>query len=577
LIYINADKCDLFYDKKKHIMEVIMGDTTFQTKNSELLNGLVTLISQGIVMVNSNGRVFSINPAFTNLTGYRMEDLQIGLLNSSSPLKVHQNHDLSHALKHRLSWKGEVLLTKRAGDVCSLYVEVLPVSSLLDGQNTILIFREIHPLAYIDTLTNLPNRRCFHECLHSVLAKQNPQENILALLYVDLDRFKFVNDTLGHVFGDLLLSEAAKRMQSCLGIGDTLARVGGDEFIFLIPIENDTKQAEAIANDIISALNLPFYIQGHEIFLTASIGITLYPHDGDTSEALLTNADSAMYNAKRLGKNRVEWFKAEIQAGGYERLILENSLRKAIQNDELYLVYQPLFDSHSGDIASVEALIRWQHPEYGIISPADFIPIAEESGLILPIGTWVIHEACRQNSAWQQQGLSPIRVAVNLSSEQLTQPHLPELIGEILIKNQLEAKWLEIEITESMILKDIHATTNILKRLKKMGIHVSIDDFGTGYSSLSYLGKLPVDILKIDRSFIKDIESDNSSSLVTGAIISLAHSLNLKVVAEGVETDGQLKEVRKRNCDIIQGFLFSKPLISEDLTKYLFERGTLSC
>jgi EAL domain-containing protein (putative c-di-GMP-specific phosphodiesterase class I) len=273
----------------------------------------------------------------------------------------------------------------------------------------------------------------------------------------------------------------------------------------------------------------------------------------------------------------VEWFKAEIQAGGYERFILENSLRKAIQNDELYLVYQPLFDSHSGDIASVEALIRWQHPEYGTISPADFIPIAEESGLILSIGNWVIREVCRQNSAWQQQGLSPIRVAVNLSLEQLTQPHLPELIEGILIENQLEAKWLEIEITESMILKDIHATTNILKRLKKMGIHVSIDDFGTGYSSLSYLGKLPVDILKIDRSFIKDIESDNSSSLVTGAIVSLAHSLNLKVVAEGVETNGQLREVRKRNCDIIQGYLFSKPLISEDLTKYLFERGTLPC
>jgi diguanylate cyclase (GGDEF)-like protein/PAS domain S-box-containing protein len=558
-------------------MEVIMGDTTFQTKNSELLNGLVTQISQGIVTVNSDGRVFSTNPAFTTLTGYRMEDIQIGLLDSRSPLKVHQNHDLSHALKHRLNWKGEVFLTKRAGDVCSLYVEVLPVRSLLDGQNTILVFREIHPLAYIDALTNLPNRRCFQECLLSVLANHNQQENIFALLYVDLDRFKFVNDTLGHVFGDLLLIDAVKRMQSCLGIGDRLARVGGDEFICLIPIENDTKHAEAIAKSIITALNLPFYIQGHEIFLTASIGITLYPHDGDTTEALLTNADSAMYNAKRLGKNRVEWFKAEIQAGGYERLILENSLRKAIQNDELYLVYQPLFDSHSGDIASVEALIRWQHPEYGIISPADFIPIAEESGLILPIGTWVIHEACRQNNAWQQQGLSPIRVAVNLSSEQFTQPHLPELIEEILIKNQLEAKWLEIEITESMILKDIHTTTNILKQLKKMGIHISIDDFGTGYSSLSYLGKLPIDILKIDRSFIKDIESDNSSSLVTGAIITLAHSLNLKVVAEGVETNGQLKEVRKRNCDIIQGYLFSKPLNSEDLTKYLFERGTLPC
>jgi diguanylate cyclase (GGDEF)-like protein len=569
LIYINADEFDLFYDVKKHIMEVIMGDTTFQTKNSELLNGLVTQISQGIVMVDSTGRVFSINPAFTSLTGYRIGDLQISLLASNSPFNIHQNPDLYHALINHLSWKGEMFFSKSDGDVCSLYVETLPIDSLEEDQDTILIFRKIHPLAYIDALTNLPNRGCFHECLHSALANLNPQDKIFALLYVDLDRFKFVNDTLGHVFGDLLLIETAKRMQSCLGHGESIARVGGDEFICLIPIENDTKQAEAIAKNIIDIIAKPFLIHDHEIYLTASIGITFYPHDGDTSEALVTNADSAMYNAKRLGKNRVEWFKAEIQAGGYERLILENSLRKAIQNEELYLVYQPLFDSHSGTIASVEALIRWQHPDYGIINPADFIPIAEESGLILPIGTWVLREACRQNRAWQQQGLSPIRVAVNLSSEQLTQPHLPELIEEILTENQLEAKWLEVEITESMILKDLTATTHILNRLKHMGVHVSIDDFGTGYSSLSYLGKLPIDILKIDRSFIKDIESDNSASLVTGAIVSLAHSLNLKVVAEGVETNGQLKEVRKRNCDVIQGFLFSKPLISQDLTKLL--------
>jgi diguanylate cyclase (GGDEF)-like protein/PAS domain S-box-containing protein len=558
-------------------MEVIMGDTTLQTKNSELLNELVTQISQGIVVIDLAGSALSINPAFTALTGYRMEDLRIGLLDSNSPLKIYQNHDLYDALIHHFSWKGEMFLTKSEGDVCSLYVETLPIGSAPDAQNTILIFREIHPLAYIDALTNLPNRRCFHECLHSALANQNPKENILALLYVDLDRFKFVNDTLGHVFGDLLLIEAANRMHSCLGDGESLARVGGDEFICLIPIEKDTKKAEAIAQDIINILAQPFLIQNHEIYLTASIGITFYPHDGDTSEALVTNADSAMYNAKRLGKNRVEWFKAEIQASGYERLILENSLRKAIQNEELYLVYQPLFDSHSGEIASVEALIRWEHPDYGTISPGDFIPIAEESGLILQIGTWVIREACRQNCAWQQQGLSPIRVAVNLSSEQLAQPQLPDLISEILHENQMEAKWLEIEITESMILKDINATTNILKKLKQMGIHVSIDDFGTGYSSLSYLGKLPIDILKIDRSFIKDIESDNSASIVTGAIVSLAHSLDLRVVAEGVETQGQLKEVRKRNCDVIQGYLFSKPLISEDLTKYLFERGTFPC
>jgi diguanylate cyclase (GGDEF)-like protein/PAS domain S-box-containing protein len=550
-----------------------MKSNDIQLLNQEVLDGFFSQISQGIIITDSTGKVSEINPAFTSLTGYTIHDLKGASLDS-----LHFNFDnlaFQDALVNHHQWVGEVLIERKDGAVSNLYVETIPASSA--GISTVIFFREIHPLAYKDPLTTLPNLRCFKKCLNTLLTKHNTHGNILVLLYIDLDRFKFVNDTLGHTFGDALLKEAAERMKSCIRKGDTLARIGGDEFICLLPNLSHTNEAELIANEILNKLATPFLLQQHEIFMTASIGMTLYPHDGDHSEVLMTNADLAMYNAKKLGKNQFEWFKAEIQAGGFEKLLLENSLRKAIRNEQLFLVYQPQFDLKTGKINAVEALIRWKHPDYGLISPADFIPIAEETGLILPIGNWVIQEACRQNREWQSRGYKPIRIAVNLSSHQFSQQNLPEIIQGILEKNDLESKWLEIEITESMILQDVKATTEILNRIKKMGVHVSIDDFGTGYSSLSYLGKLPIDILKIDRSFIKDIENDKSSSLITGAIISLAHSLELKVVAEGVETNGQLLEVKKRNCDVIQGFLFSKPLVSEELTKHLIERSSVKC
>jgi predicted signal transduction protein with EAL and GGDEF domain len=356
------------------------------------------------------------------------------------------------------------------------------------------------------------------------------------------------------------LQEAANRMKESLRNNDTIARIGGDEFICLLPNLKDRGEAEQIAKRILNTLSKPFIIFEQEIFITASIGISIYPNNGDSSEELITNADLAMYNAKRKGRHQIAWFNAELHAGGFEKLLLENSLRKALENNHLQLVYQPQYDIKRNKIIAVEALLRWNHPELGVISPKDFIPIAEETGLIIPIGEWVIYEACRQNKEWQDKGYTNIKVAVNLSAKQFAEVDLPKVILNALERTKLEAKWLEIEVTESMVFQDINSTISTLNRIKEMGVYISIDDFGTGYSSLSYLGKLPIDILKIDRSFIKEIETDNSSLLVTNAIIKLAHSLDLDVVAEGVETVGQLTEIRKQECDIVQGYIFSKPL-----------------
>lgn len=545
-----------------HSSKELLDDETF----AELLHHF----SQGVLFTNDRGQILKVNQAFEHLSGYSNHELVGKYL---SEFDFHPHPMLANE-DHGQKWQGEVFVKQKCGHLKNLWLEFIQLNQHLDSDKHqyVFLYRDIHPLVFLDTLTNLPNRRCFQKCLNSTISKAESIDHIFAVLYIDLDRFKYVNDTLGHSSGDLLLKEASERMKSCLRKEDVLARIGGDEFICLLPHLKSKRDAETTANQLLEKLALPFTLFDHEIYISASIGISLFPNDGDDSETLVTSADSAMYTAKRQGRNQYEWFKAEIQAGRFEKLILENNLRKALQQDQLRLVYQPQQDLTNGTISTVEALIRWEHPDLGTISPADFIPLAEETGLIIPIGEWVLHEACRQNKEWQENGYRPVRVAVNLSSQQFLQPELPKTIFGILEKTKLSPTWLELEITESMIVKDLKTTTKILYELKEMGIHISIDDFGTGYSSLSYLNELPIDILKIDRSFIKDIETSKSCSVVTEAIISLAHALELKVVAEGVETDGQLMEIRKRQCDSIQGFLLSKPLPSKDVIKH-FTRG----
>ncbi|MBI3803246.1 MAG: EAL domain-containing protein [Nitrospirae bacterium] len=441
-------------------------------------------------------------------------------------------------------------------------------------------------LASHDSLTGLPNRTLFMDHLRLALMTSKRRQRLSAVLFLDLDRFKLINDTLGHGIGDLLLKAVAERLSTCLrrsdtvarlsNPNDTVARLGGDEFTLLL---SDIAQAQDVPYVVQRILNLfmtPFFIEGHELFVTPSIGISLYPNDGDSAEKLLRNADTALYRAKEQGRNNYQFYLPEMNAKVSERLAMENNLRKALERDELLLHYQPQVDLNSGAIVGVEALVRWQQAESGLISPAKFIPLAEETGLILPIGEWVLRTACAQNKAWQQAGLPPMRVAVNLSGQQFQQRNLIETVRRILIETGLGAEYLELELTESILMQKLEIITSVLLELNTMGIQISVDDFGTGYSSLSYLKRFPISKLKVDRSFVSDITTDPDDAAITTAIINMAHSLKLKVVAEGVETADQLAFLKSLKCDGMQGYFFSRPLPAKEITELLAGKKGMS-
>jgi diguanylate cyclase (GGDEF)-like protein len=427
-----------------------------------------------------------------------------------------------------------------------------------------------------DPLTALPNRTLLHEHLSHALAKAQRYNRQLAVLVIDLDRFKNVNDTLGHEAGDLLLQIAAQRLSDCVRETDTIARQGGDEFVVLMDELFDLGPVAGLCQRILDAMARPFIVQGQEVLLTASIGISVYPEDGRT---LLKNADIAMYRAKEKGKNNYQFYSTQFDTYSVERLSLESSLSRAVERNEFTLHYQPKVNIVSGHITGMEALLRWQHPELGWISPARFIPLAEENGLILPIGAWVLKTACAQNQAWQRQGLRRLRVAVNLSARQFGVESLPQDIDAVLRESRLEAKDLELEITESMVMSNPDQAVNMLRQLKDLGIHVAIDDFGTGHSSLAYLKRFPVDSVKVDRSFVEDLPGDLESAAIAQAIITMAHSLRMNVVAEGVETEAQLRFLRGEGCDEMQGHHFSEARaafeIPELMRKTLRPSGSL--
>ncbi len=429
-------------------------------------------------------------------------------------------------------------------------------------------------LATRDPLTELPNRLLFNDRLEQGLIAARRKRDKLAVLFLDLDRFKNINDSLGHHVGDLLLKEVSVRMAACIRKGDTLSRLGGDEFVVTLGGLMQASDAAQVALKIITALRRPLTVGEHQLNTSCSIGISIFPNDGEDSRELMKNADTAMYHAKEQGRNNFKFFSPEMNRRAVERQQLETELRLALEQEQFVLHYQPQADLRTGELVGMEALIRWQHPERGLVPPLSFIPVAEESGLIGLIGRWALRTACLQNRAWQLAGLPKLKVAVNISALQLNNPvAFTEDVINILADSGLDAHYLELEMTESVLLKNVSENVAILKRLGEIGVLMAVDDFGTGYSSLAYLKQLPIDTLKIDRTFVRDIEADPDDAAIIQAIIAMAHGLDLRVTAEGVETEGQLAALRRLGCDEFQGFLLSKPLPAQDFSDSFLTRS----
>ena len=446
------------------------------------------------------------------------------------------------------------------------------VAIVRDLSERIEVQKKLRHLAHHDSLTDLPNRLLFMDRLDHALSRRSTAGQ-LAVLFMDLDRFKVINDTLGHASGDMVLQMLGKRLLTCLRKGDTLARISGDEFAIILEDITSSDEVVPVARHILEALVAPFIVEGRELFITVSIGISISPVNGDDSQTLLKHADIAMYRAKDVGRNTYQFYSPEMSAKAFERLSLETSLRYALEREQYKLVYQPQVEVNTGEIIGVEALLRWQHPDLGLVGPGDFVPILEETGLIVSVGEWLLYKACTQVKAWQDTYNTNLRVAVNLSARQFNDSELVSLVEYCLARTNLAASSLELEITETVIMQDSKSLSNAFQALERMGVRIAIDDFGTGYSSLSYLKRFPIDTIKVDRSFIRDITTDMDDAAIVDAIIAMAQSLKLGVVAEGVENYAQLEFVKAKGCSVVQGYLFSEPVTPEKLESMLAKKA----
>ena len=470
----------------------------------------------------------------------------------------------AHSLKPRRFGEDDLSFLQSVANILALAVE-------RKGAEERLAY-----LAQFDALTTLPNRHLFHDRLLQTMAQGRRSGNPMAVLYIDLDRFKLVNDTQGHGAGDKLLKEAAARLTQCIRSGDTVGRFGGDEFGAVLSDLAKPGDASIVAQKMIDALARPFDLDGHDTYVSASVGITLFPGDSEEAGALIMNADTAMYRAKEQGRSTYQYFTREMNERALARMRVEAALRRGLERREFLLHYQPKVDLESGVICGFEALLRWQHPERGMVSPVEFIPVLEDAGLIVPVGEWVMREVCRQIQAWKGSGLSVPPVAVNLSARQFLQKDLEATVRLILRESEVDPSLIQFELTESLLMKEPEAAARTLRGLKESGVRISVDDFGTGYSSLAYLKRFPIDALKIDHAFIRDVTTNPEDAAIALAIIGLAHGLKLKVVAEGVETEGQLNFLSMHACDEMQGYYFSRPVPPSECEAMLREGRRLS-
>ena len=533
---------------------------------------------EGMVITDANSVILRVNNAFTKVTGYAAEEA----VGQTTRLLKSGRHDapfysaMWESIKNTGSWEGEIWNRRKNGEI---YPEYLTITAVKDHNGSITNYvttfnditsskaavDEIKHLAFFDPLTRLPNRRLLLDRLKQAFASSARNGSTGALLFIDLDNFKTLNDTLGHGIGDQLLQLVAQRLETCVREGDTVARLGGDEFVVILEdLSKNTSEAaawtEVLGNRILSTLSQPYQLAGHEYLSTPSIGATLFSDHQQTQEELLKQADIAMYQAKKGGRNTMRFFDPQMQDTINTRAALESELRKALENREFHLYYQiQVDDSHKP--LGAEVLIRWIHPERGLVSPAQFIPLAEETGLILPIGQWVLEAACDQIYAWQQDELTrDLVLAVNVSAKQFLQADFVAQVGAALQRHIINPRLLKLELTESLLMSNVEHIVNTMNILKDMGILFSLDDFGTGYSSLQYLKQLPLDQLKIDQSFVRDIATDDSDKAIVRTIVAMAHSLKLKVIAEGVETEEQREYLLKKGCTHYQGYLFGKPI-----------------
>jgi diguanylate cyclase (GGDEF)-like protein/PAS domain S-box-containing protein len=545
--------------------------------------------SEGIIILDPDYKVLAVNQAYSDVTGYSAEEVHgqsvarmIGSRDTRRQYEV-----IRQELEHSGKWQGELVETRKNGELYPQWLQLNVVRDARGRVSHIVGFfadltsrreaeERLRYLSHYDELTGLANRALFKARLHEASQRARQGERTLALLHIDLDRFKMLNDSLGHEVADQLLRQMSRRLTQSMPEADTLARLSGDEFAVILDSYGSLSNLARLASRLLTKLRMPMTVGGQELVVSASIGISLLPDNAREMSALISQANMAMQHAKHLGGNTFQFFTDNLQACTLERLQLENQLRKGIELGQLEVFYQPKLCLATDTLASAEALVRWRHPELGLVPPGDFIGLAEETGLIAPIGEFVLRQACRQAREWQVLGLADIRVSVNLSVHQLRQGNLTSLVRQVLDETGLAPHFLELELTESQLLDNVENVISTFHQLRQMGVKLAIDDFGTGYSSLSYLKRFPVDYVKIDQSFIRDLSANGEDAAITRAIIAMAHSLELKVVAEGVETQAQMNFLKAQQCDEIQGFLISRPLAAEHFVKLLREQSSIA-